>query len=597
MTIPAQHHRDLQMPWVRWIALLVVLVVIIGYLSYLISFWGEGLAVGDEGFWLTSQRDAFNRLPRIPATLTPLTDILGSAWIAATAHLGLYGARLGWVAVNAFGATMVYLSLSRWFPVSRVVVALLAATPVICHQQFTVLEYTNIPWFFLLSSGLLFQRCQEDGTGERRAIAGSIVAGILLGMALLSRLIMVPAVAIPVAMWFVGNRSDRATRGAIACSVAAGITTLAGLGGMWFDGTIDELISSFQSTRAMNVTAGRAALPSHSFFGLLLRYVVNLFIGVEQLSLVCMAYALWIAARTWMSRVAGDRFLHLSWLPLAAAIPCAIAAAVAADGMFNLRFQSGMPFMAATFCGVVCLRPPALKSQARRDTVRQLCMLAFLEPIAVMLGSDLGFYRMISAAWLAFPLTIVLVPEVALAIAGFVQRLVPDAVRIPDATRGFLYSIVAVIVAFAATITPISKADGRSGHPRLRGIRGEEVEMAALDGVLNALEAEVNPHDRILAYPNAEMLYFITDTRSPLGHMFTHESENVLLDLLEKSPPRVIVYRNQATHSFWKYSESRRELMEKFLSTHDYETIYSSDLYSIFRLPRAESKRSDSPSG
>lgn len=579
----------------RWITLVLVTGLIGAYLSMIISF-GAGCTIGDGGFWLVSQRDAFEHFPRLPGSLTPLSDVVGGAWLRFTAGLGLYGARLGWVAVNVAAAAIVYASLSRWFPASRVAAAVLLATPLICHQQFTVLEYNNIPWFFLLSSALLSLRGQERGTPCLIATVCSVAAGCLLGAAVLSRLPLIPSLAIPGLVWLVGERDSQALRRAAICTSVGMLTLAAGLWWMWAGGGVADAVESYRATRSMGTKAD-GTVGFYSEWKFVSVYIENLLVGFEMLSVVLVSLCAWIASRAWIVHRFGSRWLRLSLLPLVFALLVALMAPVVAKGTFNPRFLNGLPFMAVVFCGVGCLFSSVNGSSHTRARVRQLCLLAACIPVLVMVGSNLGFYRMISASWLTFPFVIVLIPHVSVSIDDFFIKLFPKYENaITGASRQFLFGVVAALVVYGSTYAWKNGFDdgsllnmrARSSHERLQFIRERTNAVTDLDRALAAVESVTAPGDTILAYPGLEMIYFLTDTRSPLPHMFTHESEDVIATALERNPPRTILYRFTPDALHWNLSESRRLVVERLLVDHDYEKTATFGPFTLFTLPDAD---------
>lgn len=576
----------------RWGGSIITAALVIAYLSILISF-GSGFGVGDGGFWLVSQRDGIEKFPHLPGSMTPLTDVIGGMWLRFTHSLGLYGARLGWVLVNGIAAALVFAALTLWFPVGRVATAVLLSTPLICHQQFTVLEYTNIPWFLLLLFGLAYLRSQDPALGARKAVAFATLAGTALGAAALSRLPMFPALALPVCMWLLGLGNHRDNRALTTCTLVATAVVVVGLWWMWTQGSLAEMLTAFHASQSIG-QAGQSKQSSYSLLGLAVVYVANLVIGIEQLSVVLVTLCAWLAARVMIARFLGPRYSSLAVLAIGFVIVFSVAAAAAARGTFNPRFQSGLPFIAIAICGTVCVSPPAFPSLQKQNAVRQLCFMAVAIPPLVMCGSNLGFFRMISAGWLTFPLAIVLIPDVAGVIDRAAQRIAPDAgAALHGASRIFLYGVVAVLVAYGTTYCWMhGNEDGsylhmgaRICHPRLRWIREKSDTAADIEGVLRTVESLVSPGETILAYPHLEMLYFITRTRSPFSHMFVHENERVLTEALEREPPRCVVYRETPTNSLWHTSESRRRLLDRFLVEHEYEKVWSNATFSVFTLP------------
>lgn len=569
-----------------------VTAVIVLYAGWLIT-GGAGLICGDEAYWLLQGRDAFRRLPGVAGSLVPLTDIISGAWSAFAFPLGLFGARLGWVLVNAAAGLLVFLMLSRDFPPTRAAFAVIAATPMICSQQFTVLEYTNVPWMLLLLFALPFVRSQRSDLSAARAAAWGALAGVSLGAAILSRLIMLPAVALPIAAWLL--TAGRGRRGAVvACCGAAALTLTGGALWLWNAGALAGTLGIFQATRNLGADAGSAAGNFYSTWRLVSVYVQNAVVGLEQFALG----ALWLVVFLLFTRAVGGPSRRVAGFfrvaPLVVAVGAAILAPIVAPGVFGPRFQSGFPCLVALFCGLQLVRYCRLPASSRCIEVRLLLLFGIAIPILVMAGSGLGFYRMISASWLAAPLAIVLIPEAAAAIGTLLGRCAPewehDATR---ASRAYLHGMVAVMALYSMTVElaegfacePRVKLTSTLRHPSLKRIRETPTAAQAYDDMLEALQARVERGDVILAYPHLEMVYWLTDTVSPLQFMFVHSSETVIRAALDRCKPRCVVAHDNSADPLWQYSESRRAAVAEFLAAERYRATWTNGRFTIYERP------------
>lgn len=570
----------------------VVTALVVPYLAWLTT-GGAGFIVGDEAFWLLQGRDAFDRLPAVAGSLVPLTDVISGAWAALTSSLGLFGARLGWVLVNAGAALLVFGALARNFPPGRVAVAVVAAAPMICSQQFMVLEYTNVPWSLMLLFALSFVQGQRSDLPAGTAGAWGAAAGVFLGAAILSRLLLLPALVLPVAAWLLAAGMGR--RGSmVACCSAAMLTLAGGALWLWRAGALADTMAAFQATRNLGADAASNAGDFYSTWRLLSVYVQNTVVGLEQFALA----ALWLvvfllftcALGGWSPR--GKNFLTVASLMFAAA--AAILAPIAAPGVFNHRFQSGFPFLVVVFCGLQLWRYCRVPASSRGVEVRQLLLLGVTIPIAVMAGSNLGFYRMISGSWLAVPLAIVVIPEAAAAIGTVIGRCAPGfACDATTAARRFLHAVATVMLLYAISnrlalgfaSDPPAQLTAALRHPLLKHIRETPSAAKAYDDMLEALQKRVAPRDVVLAYPHLEMVYWLTDTASPLRFMFAHSSETAIREALERSKPRCIVAHDNSTNALWQHSDSLRAVVAEFLAADRYRATWTNGRFTIHERP------------
>lgn len=577
---------------IRACGCLVVLLVVFPYLCWLIT-WGAGLGVGDEGFWLIQGREAFRRLPGVAGSLVPLTDVLGGAWSVATTPLGLYGARLGWALLNTTAAALVYLTLSRYFPALRAAVATSVAAPMICNQQFMTLEYTNVPWFFLLLFALSFVASQ--GASARPAVANglAVVSGLALAAGILARLPVLPAVLLPLCGWLIGRRPKRAVP-LVACYVAAAVSLAAGLVWMWQAGSLADLGKVIQQTRNLSAGAQAAAGGFYSTWRLVSVYIQNSVVGFEQFSVIVLSLVGYVLYRETVDRLFPRISGLVGWLPLIAAVLVAAAAPKAAPGVFNPRFLSGLPTAVLVFCAVELWRSRRAESSSEVIAVRQLLLFGIAIPVLVMIGSNLGFYRMISASWLAIPLAILLIPDAASAAGQRLAALMPEAAGDPARyAAAFLNTVVIATLSYCLAHGIIQGFDGTSPlaqtaalqHPKLKGLRESPQSASAYDGMLSELESRVVPGDVFLAYPHLEMVHWLTDTQSPLTHMFVHSGEATIRAALDEAKPRYIVFHDNNRDPLWSFSESRRAIVDDYVAANGYRQSWQNGSFMIFERP------------
>lgn len=576
----------------RWPGRLIGLSVpplVFLYLGWLITR-GAGLIVGDEGFWLIQGRETFERLPAVAGSLAPLTDVLSGMWSAATAPMGLFGARLGWALLNTTAATLVYLSLSRHFPPAKTAVATIAALPMICNQQFMTLEYTNIPWFFLLLFALAFVESQRPTVRPAVANAFAVFAGASLAAAVLARLPVLPAVLLPVGGWLIGHRRGRVAP-LVLCVVSTAVALVAGLGWLWQAGCLSNVMQVYDATRNLSADGASGAGGFYSTWRLLSVYIQNAVVGTEQFAVLALALVAYMAYRQTLDRVFPWLAAVLGYLPLVAWAMAAALAPKAAPGVFNPRFLSGLPVTVLGVCAIELWRSRRADHSDAVIAVRQLALFGSAIPVLVMAGSNLGFYRMISGSWLAIPLAILLIPDLAAAAGERLASLLPagstgasgpaKAFLNTAAAAAFVYSTAHGLVHGFDGTPPTAQTAGMR-HPRLRWLRETPTAAASHDGMLAELQSRVAPGEVVLAYPHLEMVYWLTDTTSPLKHMFVHASEESLRSALIESRPRYVVFHDNNRDPLWNYSESRRAMVDDFLATSGYTQAWKNDDFTIF---------------
>lgn len=477
----------------------------------------QGLDLTDEGFNLTQQWLAIHGSPRFSVDLRWLSDVLGGVWLVLVGDLGVLGARLGWALVSAFSAGLTTWVLADYVPLRRAALGGVTVALGPLHYWPMVLDYNTIPGLLLLGSLALFLAGRQPAWRARErqlALAG----GVLLGLAIMGRFVLLPAIALAagppaVAAWRWRRRPTRdELRGPAAYLAGVALGFLVCLVGLALCGWLDDLTASFLWRAADDHSPHnpRVILKGHAYS--LLRATL---LGIEWVALVAVlvgGLALTLGDRLRLRGVLalllalGVLLLKVSfqWRPFAYLLP----------GV-GIALGGGVLFLLARLA-------PADDERAWR--VSELLAVALPAALSTMVGSAQGVTSIRIGLW-------VLLPAAALSLPDLVRLLPspddPRAVRL----RGELERLGAVLLIALAAGALVLRAPGpfrdvpnrlylteAIDHPKLRGIRTTRGRAASTQALLDALARWVEPGDELLAYSNVPGLYYLTDTHPAISH-------------------------------------------------------------------------------
>jgi len=190
------HFRRFGLP--AWLVLVGIATVLI----HGVWIW-QGLDVTDEGYNLTRQWLVIHSPENYEFGMTWLSDLVGGVWLTLVAKLGVIGARLGWVLVQALTAVVSFAVVQRFFSRPVAFLAIVATAATLVHRGTLTIDYNNLPAVLLMvwAGCVLFSQDATISPLRRRSVA--VVGGVLLGLAVMARFPVILALPLPLALrWF-----------------------------------------------------------------------------------------------------------------------------------------------------------------------------------------------------------------------------------------------------------------------------------------------------------------------------------------------------------------------------------------------------------
>jgi hypothetical protein len=505
-----------------------------------------GLDVTDTGFHLANQ----DLLPTVAFRIVLISpfwwfsDVVGGVWLLLTDQLGLLGARLGWVlaisATAALGVRAVakVYGASAWLIVGGALAALHSAAMLVM-----ALDYYIVPSFIGTLFVLVYlQAIQAAGIWK---IRWAVLAGFLLFLVVMSRLPATLLLTVPLGHfgWLLWHRTGQLRRSAlIVPAVAVGTAILSLVLCAVVFAAAGVLHSYLASVLGEDATAsGEQAVSTFSFVksegGFFLRNAarqIRMF-APYGIGLMLLSALLIESARR-----------SLGWLPVV---------------LFSLLYIAGMVvFMPVLSAGearyyiFVLLFAAASLAFGWRDIVRVnpaseprfvLLSAALILPAALDVGSSLGLLKLCYGGALLFPLTMASARESVLSTPALICRislalaLLVPAGKALDLMQSHLEGSV-----YGDAWRPMLVAEMHSS--RLRHVWTRPGRRESFDGLVDVVERESRPDDRIFAYSSVALINYAA-RRRPLFDVTwmdilpPHDLVSRLTHLCAKDVPALII--------------------------------------------------------
>jgi hypothetical protein len=487
------------------------LITFIAAATLLAPLTPYGLDVTDTGFHLANQ-DMLPALGLRMVTIWPLwwfSDVVGGAWLLLTDHLGLLGARLGWVlaisATSALGVRVVanVYGASVWLIVGGALAALHSAAILVM-----VVDYYIVP--SLIGTLFVLVYLQAIQAAGVRKTCWAVLAGFLLFLVAISRLPAALLLAVPLGHfgWLIWHRTNQLRHSAVRVPVVAVGTALLGLilcaAVFAVGGVLHSYLASVIGEDA--TTGGEQAVAG---FSLVKFFLAN----VARQSGLLAPYGIGLMVLSAIL-IEGVR-RNLAWLPvvLLAAVYIAglvvfmpeLSAGQACYYIFVLMFAAAC--LAFGWRDIVYFGPA---SEARFV----LLTAALILPIAIDAGSTLGLLKLCYGGALLFPLAMALAREAVTSASARVCRisLALALLVLPGEAFDLMQNHFAVSV-YGDTTRSRLVAEMHSS--RLRHVWTTPGRQQSFDGLVDAVERESRPGDRILAYSSLTLINYAA-RRQPL---------------------------------------------------------------------------------
>lgn len=493
-----------------------------------------GLGERDESFYLaTSMRYALGDLPFRDEIFNParMYDVLLAPFFWAFPDLGLRGLRIGWLVVELLTAALLFRLLRRY--ASDSVVALSCCAVVFVPNLMWTPAYHVMGTFgFVLSLVIWLEGCLSGSTG--RACVAGIVSGIVFFLGAVSYVPLlavgiVPFVVFCLEVWqrnfdsarFVSTSAHLATVGTLAGTGVAAILG-AGLGPDWLNAQsrLSEVyLYSLTPIEKLGVFGHEISSILWTVLGTVGAVVALsvLWRRAERLP----GSAVWVVACAAAALLAlGIRYCLFWAAPSDAIAPLYWSVATLPMRLFGLSVGALLAAFALQRC----------YSRATPTIARTVSEWTFVSAVLVSGSLVFGFLQGYLSGQ-TFKVMFCVVPLFPVAIVQLVHVLGSSG----STTARIGSQVCALAVAGSVVVAvfqhrngiiyhsrPRQMLDTEFEHPRLRGIVERRDLVKRMQAVDRVLRQWVDPGDYLLAYDDAPLVYFMTNTRPALDHAWTY---------------------------------------------------------------------------
>ena len=171
---------------------LAIFFIAFAYLS--IWIW-QGLDLTDTGYNLTKQWLVFNGDIKNQLGLTFGSTLIGGLWNQIIPGNNLIWARVGSVFIGSLSVLLVYLILGNYFDKKKVFIATLSVVPIAFVPLVQVMNYNDVPAFFMLLSIYLWVK--SENIFKWHSFLVIIGAGICFLVAVFSRIPLITFLFFP----------------------------------------------------------------------------------------------------------------------------------------------------------------------------------------------------------------------------------------------------------------------------------------------------------------------------------------------------------------------------------------------------------------
>jgi len=596
--------------------------------AYPLLFIVQGIDFTDMGFNLSNQwllledADSYRH-----GHLFYLSNFLGGLWLAVSAPLGLVGAKLGWALVIYGTMYAAYRTLEPYGDRAGLVGGLIVAMLWSTRLGTTWISYNSLTALFFTCAALLLVR---GLTGDRTPPV--VAAGALLGAAIFVRLpnLLAFALVAVVPLYAYLARHDRrwALRqvGAFVLGYGAGVAAVLllllvlghlplyweSLGARFFAATGDEsyeysggkligkLLRNYADLAyALLLTLPVLLLAARALSARWHWQLVGL-VGIAVLWYLLMGQ-LYVAPRMFMTLllVAVLVLAAMFWLRRAAdGAPVQMVSFIIGTGLLmalgyyftRLHWPSSVPGMLYAALAFRFWRTPG--ADDRLVTVVAAMILAITP-----LGSGNGIVNAIFGMWLAIPLALMTLLDVARAAAPrlWYRRSAVALVAVTCASLVLLALDNAGIAAYRDSHDR-TRMTATIDHPFLRGALTTPERARVVDELLGVLPDYVAPGDPLLLHGDCPLLHLLSRTRPVLGStwngVYNERMFNELLRGYEQSEPAnpvVLIANGSCRDRNWPEQQRitltgyRTGLeLHEFMGRHAYELRWENKFFEIW---------------
>ena len=484
---------------------LTTFVIAAAVLAWLTPY---GLDPTDTGFHLANQ----DMLPVVGwgiVGVSPLwwfSDVLGGAWLLLTDHWGLLGARLGWAlaiaATTAIGVRAVanVYGPSVWLVAGGALAVLhSAAIPVM------VLDYYIVPSLFSVLFVLVYlQAIQAEKISK---ILWSSLAGFLLFLVIISRLPASLLLTVPFVhlAWLLSHQADERRRAAVTIPTVTIGTAILGLVlcmmALAAAGVLHSYISGIIGDDL--VVVGEKETDRFSFAKLEDSYFLT-----NATRQVRMLAPYGIGLMTLLTILIEGVRRNMHWLPVT------IIGVVYATGIFlfipELSVGEGRYYIFVLLFGAACIafgwRDIAYLGPASEARF-VLLIASLIVPVTLDAGSSLGLLKLCYGGALLFSLAVALAREaIQLAPARICRITLALALLVLGGVALERMSSHLAQQVYGDTARSTLTAEMHS--QRLRHVWTRPGRQKSFDALVDVVERESRPGDRIFAYSNVALISY-----------------------------------------------------------------------------------------
>lgn len=479
----------------------------------------KGIDLTDEGMYVsTAMRYSLGDVPfrdEIMNTMR-LFDVFVSPIFRLCPDITLVQLRLLGGGIHMLSAIILFIFLARYIP--PLLSALSCGAMFLMNNFYGVLtpSYNSFPSDFSLISVILWLFAAESDKRLYRIVI-SILAGLFMGLAVLSYMPLFPIAMVPLAAWLLTVRKNKAL--AESSYIILGVFALMAVGFFTVTsatGVLKDFILAFKeaTTTSELVKVGIVT----KLFGLLTEFAKNVPAGIALLGALILAF--FIVPTDKKKPISIRAFF--GWLVLLLVMYRVFVAGQGEPGYINLK--------ALSFAVPLALAVPFLNNisiggqkEGSRWRIAGNILIAWGFLSAVIFG-------VLSDAWLRNCL-LGTTPLFAAGITSLYRsgcRLVNNEPE--EGLRKAVWPVMFFAVAaafFAEGVVynikyiyrdyEMAKLNRRFSCPKLAGIYSTSERVKVIEDLLSYLNGKVKPGDYFLAYNYVPLLYFLTHTRPAYG--------------------------------------------------------------------------------
>lgn len=572
------------------------LLIFLATFFYFTIWIFQGFDTTDTGFFLIQQWEMAKGNFVEHADLHWLSNYLASFWLRVINKPYLLWAKLGSVFFHALVTFLVFLTLERYFKEKRRFFLVVFATATAIPGSFDVIGgFSGL--FIILSIYTL--NLLLNSRNPKRYIAYSTIFGIILGLLPFLRFPHLFFLTIPIFIWFYNRYVDtvidkQKTKYFISFTlIGVTIAFVLSILLLHINGGLKVYLSEIQ-TRFIN-----GFIKNQEAFG------KNTYTMKYQIIRWIRDYALVILFISLLSNVFMLELLKL------------VRAKIYSKTSFFKKALFASPFLFLLFVLAMIGKLWIVKTyiipgfifstsfiyifnyKNTDERISKLKMLLFIGVTVMVLtglGSNIFARRFIGGAWLALPISIMLLYE-NFDVSRHSNYYIKGLSSIP------FYLIIFLLLVLSVLNHSSPYRDGKRWNltssfesSYLKGIHTTKERRETVEAVLNKIEEYVQPREKILCVGKIPMLYYLTNTTPFLKELWpSYLPEKLFENELERKwndtnyPKIVVVTKKSVSDSNWPNTDQvylantpAYNILMKYLTKFKYRVGWENEMFRIY---------------